>query len=217
MKTAIPPQKPALRCNGLNRFFDQVMALTIREKRLRTLLLEPIRKHKPRYILDVGCGTGTLALLLHRQFPGARVFGLDGDETALVIARQKNAVAGWPIILDQGLSTAIPYPDEGLDIVTCILLLHRLSDADKKQSIGEMRRVLTSGGTLMLADWDKPASELIGLLFLGLQLFDGFDTQKANVHGLIPAILYDSGFKQITQTGHVTTLLGTLAIYRAKL
>ncbi|MGF7219131.1 ubiquinone/menaquinone biosynthesis C-methylase UbiE [Spirosoma lacussanchae] len=216
MKTAAAPYKPALRWNGLTRFYDQVMALTMREDRFRTLLLEPIRNHKPRYVLDVGCGTGTQALLLHHQFTEASVFGLDGDKTALAIAQQKHAVAGWPIVLDQGLSTALPYPDGSMDIVTCSLLLHHLTDADKKQSIGEMRRVLASGGTLMLADWGKPANELMRLLFFGLQLFDGFDTTKANVEGLIPNMLYDEGFKQITQTGQVNTLFGTLAIYYAK-
>lgn len=212
MKTAVVPYKPALRWNGLTQFYDQVMALTIRENRFRMLLLEPIQNRKPRYVLDVGCGTGTQALLLHRQFPGASVFGLDGDETALAIARQKHAVAGWPIILGQGLSTALPYPDDSMDVVTCSLLLHHLSDTDKQQSIREMYRVLMPGGALMLADWGKPANEFMRLLFYGLQLFDGFDTTATNVQGLIPNMLYNGGFRQIIQTSQVNTLFGTLAL-----
>ncbi|CCH57670.1 Menaquinone biosynthesis methyltransferase ubiE (plasmid) [Fibrisoma limi BUZ 3] len=214
MKAATAPYKTALRWKGLTPFYDRVMALTMRENYFRSLLLEPIRDRKPRYVLDVGCGTGTLALLLHRQFPDASVFGLDGDEKALAIARQKHAVAGWPIVLEQGLSTALPYPDGSMDLVTCSLLLHHLSDADKQQSIREMHRVLSPGGMLMLADWGKPANKLMRLLSYGLQLFDGFDTTAANIQGRIPNMLYQGGFKDITQTGQVNTLFGTLALYR---
>ncbi|WP_077923927.1 class I SAM-dependent methyltransferase [Spirosoma sp. 209] len=215
MKTSSPTYKPALRWNGLTRFYDQIMALTMREDRFRMLLLDPIRDQKPRYVLDVGCGTGTQALLLHRLFPDASVFGLDGDETVLAIARQKHAHAGWPVTLEQGLSTALPYPDGSMDIVTCSLLLHHLSDTDKKQSIREMWRVLIPGGALALADWGKPANDAMRLLFYGLQLFDGFDTTRANGRGLIPNMLYDGGFRQITQTGQVNTLFGTMALYYA--
>lgn len=215
MKTATASYKPALRWNGLTRYYDRLMALTMQEQHFRTLLLEPIRDSKPRYILDVGCGTGTQAMLLHRQFPKASVFGLDGDEAVLAIARKKQAIEGWPLTLDKGFSTALPYPDDGMDIVTCSLLLHHLSDADKEQSIREIYRVLSPGGVLMLADWGKPANGLMLVLSFGLQLFDGFDTTKANLQGLIPNMLYSSGFRQITQTGRVNTLFGTLTMHYA--
>lgn len=213
MKTAAPPYKPALRWNGLTRYYDRLMALTMQEERFRTLLLNPIQDWKPHYILDVGCGTGTQAMLLQRQFPTASVFGVDGDESVLVLAGKKQAVMGWPVTLDKGLSTALPYPDDSMNIVTCSLLLHHLSDADKVKSIREMYRVLSPGGALMLADWGKPANSLMRVLSLGLQLFDGFDTTRANVQGRIPSMLYDGGFQQITQTGQVNTLFGTLALH----
>lgn len=215
MKTAPAPYKPALRWNGLTRFYDRIMALTMQEDYFRTLLLDPIRRLTPRYVLDVGCGTGTQALLLHRLFPNANVFGLDGDEAVLELARQKHAVAGWPVTLEQGLSTALPYPDQTIDIVTCSLLLHHLSDADKRRSIREMFRVLTPGGSLAFADWGKPTNDAMRLLFYGLQLFDGFDTTRANVQGLIPNMLYDNGFHQLDETGRVDTLFGTLRLYHA--
>ncbi|CCH03586.1 methyltransferase type 11 (plasmid) [Fibrella aestuarina BUZ 2] len=207
--------KPALRWNGLTQFYDLVMALTMQENRFRTLMLDPIRALTPRYVLDVGCGTGTQALLLHRLFPNANIFGLDGDEAVLELARQKHAVAGWPVTLEQGLSTALPYPDQTIDIVTCSLLLHHLSDADKKRSIREMFRVLTPGGSLALADWGKPTNGTMRVLFYGLQLFDGFDSTRANVQGLIPNMLYDNGFQQLDETGRVDTLFGTLRLYHA--
>lgn len=84
-----------------------------------------------------------------------------------------------------------------MDVITCSLLLHQLSDADKQQSIWEMHWVLSPGGALMLADWGKPANEFMRLLFYGLQLFDGFDTTATNVQGLIPNMLYNGGFVRL--------------------
>jgi trans-aconitate methyltransferase len=95
MKTTADTYKPALRWNGLTRFYDRIMALTMQEDHFRTLLLDPIRALTPRYVLDVGCGTGTQAMWLRQMFPKASVFGLDGDEMVLAIARQKNTVAGY--------------------------------------------------------------------------------------------------------------------------
>lgn len=205
--------KPALRWFGLTQFYDRIMALTMREDFFRARLLEPIHHHNPRYVLDVGCGTGTQAIRLHRLFPKANIFGIDGDETALAIARQKNRIAGWPITLEQCLSTELPYPDQTMDVVTCSLLLHHLCDADKGQTIREMWRVLAPGGSLALADWGKPANEAMRVLFYGLQLFDGFDTTTANVTGELPNMLYSGGFRQIQETARINTCFGTLRLY----
>lgn len=215
MTTVSNPYKPALRWNGLTRFYDQVMSITMQEDRFRSMLLEPVFGRYPRYVLDVGCGTGSQAFILQRHFPKASVFGLDGDKKALTIARRKGVITGQPVIFEKGLSTALPYPDQSIDLITCSLLLHYLSDSDKQQSIQEMWRVLAEKGSLTLADWGKPANALMRLLFFGLQLVDGFDTTTANVKGIIPNMLYDGGFRQITQTGQVNTLFGTLTLYHA--
>jgi SAM-dependent methyltransferase len=73
MKTTADTYKPALRWNGLTRFYDRIMALTMQEDHFRTLLLDPIRALTPRYVLDVGCGTGTQAMWLRQMFPKASV------------------------------------------------------------------------------------------------------------------------------------------------
>lgn len=215
MTTVSNPYKPALRWNGLTRFYDRVMSITMQEEHFRSMLLEPVVGSYPRYVLDIGCGTGSQAFLLQRRFPKASVFGLDGDKNALTIARRKGLMAGHPVIFEQGLSTALPYPDQSIDLITCSLLLHHLSDSEKQQSILEMWRVLAEEGSLTLADWGKPANALMRLLFYALQLFDGFDTTTANVEGRIPNMLYDGGFRQITLTGQVNTIFGTLTLYHA--
>jgi ubiquinone/menaquinone biosynthesis C-methylase UbiE len=55
-------------------------------------------------ILDLGCGTATLTILIKRTHPGAEVAGLDGDPRILEIARRKAAKEGLEIKLDEGMS-----------------------------------------------------------------------------------------------------------------
>ena len=60
-------------------------------------------------VVDVGSGTGTLALLLERRVPGATVVGLDPDPPALGRARKKAAAQGLEVGFVRGSATALPF------------------------------------------------------------------------------------------------------------
>ena len=70
-------------------------------------------------MLDVGCGTGTLALMVKDACPGARVVGLDVDPKILAIAGRKAARHGREIELCEGSETAPP-----LAPATCLRSSH---------------------------------------------------------------------------------------------
>jgi ubiquinone/menaquinone biosynthesis C-methylase UbiE len=96
---------PALSFDALTRFYDPLVALTLRERKLKGRLLEQARIAPGHAVLDVGCGTGTLALMAKQREPRARVVGLDGDPAVLAIARRKLAragVAGFAGALEHG-------------------------------------------------------------------------------------------------------------------
>ncbi len=61
-------------------------------------------------VLDLGCGTGTLALLIKRTQQEAEVVGLDGDHKFLEIAKAKVARSGQEITMDYGMAYELPYP-----------------------------------------------------------------------------------------------------------
>ena len=54
------------------------------------------------------------------------------------------------------------------------------------------------------------------VLFLIVQMLDGFATTTDNVAGRLPEFLRASGFKEVEETQRFSTVLGTLALYRAK-
>jgi ubiquinone/menaquinone biosynthesis C-methylase UbiE len=67
----------ALRFPALTRVYDPVIRLTIRERRFKELLVQQAAPAPGQRVLDLGCGTGTLAIEVKRSQSAAEVAGLD--------------------------------------------------------------------------------------------------------------------------------------------
>jgi len=142
------------------------------------MLVEQASPQAGHRILDLGCGTGTLAIMIARHEPGAVVIGLDGDAEILERARAKAESAELQIRFDHALSTALPYEDASFDLVVSTLMLHHLTTEAKRQTVGEVARVLRPGGELHVADYGRPADPLMGLLFTLVRVFDGASSRQ---------------------------------------
>jgi ubiquinone/menaquinone biosynthesis C-methylase UbiE len=103
-------------------------------------------------VLEIGCGTGNLALRAQRMHPDAEVVGIDPDPLALERARRKADRAGLSVRWDRGKAGELPYPDESVDRVLSAFMFHHLDDTEKKSALAEVRRVLRPGGQLHLVD-----------------------------------------------------------------
>lgn len=207
---------PALGHAALTAFYDPVVALTTRERTVKRALIRQARIGDCDRVLDLGSGTGTMALWIKLQIPGADVTGLDADPTVLSRARAKAASAGVSIRFDEGLSHELPYPDKSFDRIVSSLFFHHLSRADKEKTVREAYRVLRLGGELHVADWGKPQNALMRGLFYAIQLLDGFSNTADNVAGLLPQILRDASFQEVAQAQAFATPFGTMALYRAR-
>jgi ubiquinone/menaquinone biosynthesis C-methylase UbiE len=210
------PYVPALGYAWLTRFYDPVVRLTTREGRFKRALLQQARLTADLDVLDLACGTGTLALMSKRQVPELRLHGLDGDPAVLAIARAKAARAGVDISFAQGFSTALPYPSASFDRVLSTLFFHHLGRADKQRTLAEVIRVLKPGGELHLADWGQPTGPLMRGLFYSIQLLDGFPNTRDNVAGQLPALMEAAGLQHVTVHREINTVYGTLALYAAQ-
>jgi ubiquinone/menaquinone biosynthesis C-methylase UbiE len=208
---------PALKYRSLTRFYDWLIETFLRESQWKHFLIESFAHTRPRNVLDVGSGTGTLALMMSAKFPAAEIQGLDGDNEILKIAADKLAERQIQNVkLREGLSFNLPYPDGSFDVVTSSLMLHHLNNADKHRTMKEVFRVLKPTGVFAIADWGKPSSKLVRGLFYSVQLLDGFETTRDNVKGLLPSYLADNGFKNIAEVKRFNTILGSISIYHGQ-
>lgn len=143
---------------ALTRFYDPVARWLIREDAFRSRVLEHAQLGSGQRLLDVGCGTGTLALLAKQRHPGVEVHAIDGDDEVLALAREKNERAGAGVRFERALAWALPYPDGTFDRVVSTLVFHHLTTDDKQRTAREIFRVLRPGGTLLLVDLGPPRS-----------------------------------------------------------
>lgn len=202
---------PAFRYNRLTSIYDPITRRTMREAAFKHRLVKQARIRKGQKILDLGCGTATLTIIIKELNPEAVVVGLDGDPRVLEIAGAKIARAGLDIKLDQGMAYRLPYSDNSFDRVVSSLVFHHLTRANKNRALAEVYRVLRPGGEFHLADFGKPQNILMRLISLIMRHLE--ETQD-NIKGLLPQMAKTAGFQGIEETDRFMTLLGSLSLYR---
>ena len=205
----------ALRYRLLNAAYDPVVALTTRERRLKTMLLDVVVLSGESRVLDLGCGTGTLAVLAKQRLPGLDMHGIDGDGAMIERARRKARRAGVEAGFRTAMAGNLPYADASFTHVLTSLFLHHLTPADKRQALAEARRVLRPGGTLGIADWGIPSNRMLRGLFLIVQMLDGFETTRDHAAGRLPWFVAQAGFVGVRETGRLATVLGSLTVLLA--
>ena len=100
---------PALRYDWLTKLYDPLVRLTTRETAFKRRLVEIAHVQSKHRVLDLGCGTGTLALLILRTQAVAEVFGVDGDHKVLKMAQGKAVNSGSHLLLSAGMVFELPY------------------------------------------------------------------------------------------------------------
>nr|WP_246736326.1 class I SAM-dependent methyltransferase [Enterovirga sp. DB1703] len=178
-------------------------------------LVERIAPAPDDVIVDLGCGTGTLAIMLKQACSSARVIGIDPDEAMLAPARDKVRAAGIEVDLRRGQADRLPLGDGSATKVVSSLVFHHMQQDTKRAALREAYRVLRPGGRLILADWAKPHDLLMRLAYLPVQIADGFPNTRDNLQGLLPVLVREAGFEGVVETYRRRTALGSLAFVEA--
>ncbi|MEV4370727.1 methyltransferase domain-containing protein [Nonomuraea sp. NPDC049637] len=207
---------PALGRLKFTRLYDPVVALT-RERLWRSLVAMHVAPRPDETIVDVGCGTGSQAMLLHRLEPRARIVGVDPDPETLAQARRKSRASGtapeWRLGMGDAL-TGLLGPGSA-DTAVSSLVLHQCPLAMKRAILASMHAVLRPGGKLVIADygWQRTAS--MRLAFRVVQLADGVRDTQPNADGVLPALMTDAGFADVREAEVVRTVTGSISVYVA--
>ena len=140
-------------------------------------------------VLDVGCGTGTLAIEVQQRVGRTgRVAGIDPGIQQIARARSKAARRNLSIDFQIGVIEDLAFPDQTFDVVLSTLMMHHLPAGLKRQGLAEIARVLKPGGRLVIADF-KRKQERQGRAAR-------FHAGGSNMQDLV-ALIKDAGFSQV--------------------
>lgn len=203
---------PGAGVHWLTPLYDPLVALTCRDGTVKGRLVAAADLRTGLRVLDLGCGTGTLALRVKRSCPGAEVSGVDADPRMLRTAAAKAQRTGQTVAFTRGFAESLPYPD---GVVTSLFFHHLLPDT-KATALREAARVLAPGGELHVADWGRPTRPLMWFLFLGIRLLDGFGNTAAHARGEMQALIAANGFEDVQVGARFSTMFGTLELISAR-
>lgn len=166
--------------NLVAHFYDPFLKLTMDEQKFRQKIIELANLRGDEKTLDIGCGTGTLNLMLANSLDKGATYGIDVAPKMIEVARKKAQREGKKIEYRIGISTALPYEDNYFDIVFTTLLFHHLNFEEKGKALREISRVLKVDGKYISAEFGQFPDDF----FHGIIL--RFTRCSGSLHGLYP-------------------------------
>jgi ubiquinone/menaquinone biosynthesis C-methylase UbiE len=127
-----------------------------RERELREAIVRLAGLENGNDVLDIGCGTGTLAIAASRHVGvSGAVTGIDASPAMIARASRKARRAGAAITFQVAIAEQLPFPDRRFDVVFSTLMLHHLPRKPRHQCAEEITRVLKVGGRVVAVDFGR--------------------------------------------------------------
>jgi len=179
-------------------------------RKIQQVLVDQAGLQPNHRVLDVGCGTGTFAVLIKRLHPDIDVVALDPDSKALARGERKAKKAGTSIQFDRGFSDALPYDAGTFDRVFSSMMFHHLRKSEKETTLREVRRVLKPGGRLEFVDF--VISNRHGLL---ARMLHPQQFLADNADARLVEMMTRAGFTLARQVNYRDTVFGRTGFYQA--
>nr|WP_314441906.1 class I SAM-dependent methyltransferase [uncultured Sphingomonas sp.] len=205
---------PALGSPLLTGSYDLAIRLLTREAIWRDKLLRQVAPRDGETIADVGCGTGTFALMMKQAAPGARIIGIDPDAAVLKRAAAKAKEVGLDIEWRLGFARDAAELEGQLNKAVSSLVFHQVPLLEKRNGVAAMFASVRPGGEIHIADYAHQRSKIMRSLFrLTVQLLDGRTDTQLNADGALEGILTDRTGAEVLPRSVVQTATGAISLF----
>jgi ubiquinone/menaquinone biosynthesis C-methylase UbiE len=208
---------PALGDHRLSPLYDTTMSLLTCERTWQRAFVKQVDPLPRDVILDVGCGTGTLAILLKQACPAASIYGSDPDPDILTRAENKARDKDLLIHFSHGYAqeTAIVASSIRPNKIVTSLVLQQLPLMSKRSMLQSSFAALRSGGKLHVADYGLQNSPLMRMAYRHVQSMDGFENTQPSTDGVLPELMLEAGFIDVRENVVIPTPTGSISLYSA--
>lgn len=162
-------------------------------------------------LLDVGCGTGKLAVAAARRTgPAGRVYGVDATPAMIDLARARSHAEHSAAVFEAGVAERLKFKTGSLQAVTSSYFFHHLPSDVKRDALREMWRVLARGGRLVITDYGRPRS-VLGYIASFPMRFDFHEYVRPQLRGELDTLLAEARIGPVEVTG---TFLGYISVLK---
>ena len=162
-----PLQKMFSRVPDQYDFLNRLLTLRLDEV-WRKKAVDRILQESPRKVMDLGTGTGDMAVRIARKSPEAEVVGYDFSPTMLQVARQKAERFGVNnLSFVEGDAASMPFDDASFDVVGISFAFRNITfrNPHTKEYLNETLRCLKPGGKFVIVESSQPRIRWIRWIF----------------------------------------------------
>jgi SAM-dependent methyltransferase len=163
-------------------------------------------------VLDVGCGTGTLAIWLARERPQAEIVGVDPEPSALARARRKAEHAGVRVEFKQGYAQSLPVADGSFDRVLSSFMVHHPPRETTRCMMHEVHWGLAPGRQFHLVDFMPESSDQDTFLARLLHRNEDFRNITSEQIGVLLGV---AGYAEVRDQGGHKSIVGRVGSFVA--
>lgn len=202
---------PALRFHWLTTLYDPLVERWSAAASIRKLVVNALDLHPQSRLLEVGCGSGRLAIEIKQRLPQISIHAIDADPRVIQVAEQNARQAQAQIHF--GVVDITQFGDQmKFDRIYSTLVFHHLTPSDKARALEKIRAVLEPSGKFVVADFSRPQGLAQSLLFYLAQLLDGFERTNPHRNSGFEQQLAQS-FRTVVTVRRLQTAFGTVGIF----
>ncbi len=191
--------------------YDPLTARWPAGNKMRETVIEALQLRSDERLLELGCGSGRLAIQVKHRWPGVHITAVDGNRDIMNVARSRARDAGVDIDFVLGDFTTCPL--EGTyDRVYSTLVMHHLTLEAKREVFARIRGLLADDGRFVVADFSRHRGSGQALLSKLSSLSDPLRGKQPHRDGTFELAMQES-FNTVRSLAQIPSVFGTIEVW----